>query len=141
MIIEGVAIGVMLVMKLFPKLPAAQALHRAFVEQPAAWTRRDLIFACVLVGLLFSGNQFIMLAGMDFAVLLAWDSALAIDAAIAAWTAASLARFEAMRNLVVAKWRAARGRGARARTMRSRVRAERRPPANDDEPGLVALAA
>ncbi len=141
MIIEGVAIGCMLIMKLFPKTPAAQALHRAFVEQPAAWTRRHLIFACVLIGLIFSGNQFIMLAGMDFAVLLAWDSALAIDAAIAAWTAASLGRLDALRRALTARWRAVRCRGARARAVRSRVRATRRDAANDDEPALVVRAA
>lgn len=139
MVIEGVAIGCMLVMKLFPDIPAAKLLHRAFVEQPAAWTRRHLIFACVLLGLLFSGNQFVMLAGMDFAMLLAWDSALAIDAAIAAWTAASLGRLAAMRNYWLAKWRGGRGRAARPRAVRSRVRALRKD--NDDEPGLFAMAA
>ena len=139
MVIEGVAIGVLLVMKLFPEIPAARLLHHAFVEQPAAWTRRHLIFACVLLGLLFSGNQFIMLAGMDFAVLLAWDSALAIDAAIAAWTAASLGRLAAIRGQVMAKWRGLRGRQARPRSVRTRSQT---PSAdNDDEPGLVDLAA
>lgn len=141
MVIEGVAIGVLLVMRLFPKIPAARLLHHAFVEQPAAWTRRHVIFACVLLGLLFSGNQFIMLAGMDFAMLLAWDSALAIDAAIAAWTAASLSRFGEIRNQVLTRWRAVRARGARSRSVRSRVRATRRDIANDDEPALAALAA
>ena len=139
MIIEGVAIGVLLVMKLFPKTPAAQALHRAFVAQPAAWTRRHLIFLCVLFAFIFSGNQLLMLAGPEFAMLLAWDSALAIDAAIAAWTAASLARFSAFGTQMLARWRSVRGR--RARTPRSRARATQRGASNDDEPGRLALAA
>lgn len=141
MVIEGVAIGVMLIIKMFPKIPAARALHRAFVEQPAAWTRRHLIFVGVLLAFVFSGNQLLMLAGPEFAMLLAWDTALTIDVAIAAWTAASLARFAAFRDRMLARWRAVRGRAARSRALRSRVRSTRRDAANDDEPARVALAA
>lgn len=135
--ITEVTIGVMLVMKLFPETPAARLLHLQLVEKPAAWTRRQLIYAALLVGLCFAGGEFVMLAGgADMAMLMAWDMAFAFDVMIAAWTAATMGRLRVMRDYVAVRWRGVR---PRSRAVRTRVR---KPSAdNDDEPGLVALAA
>lgn len=137
MIIEGAAIGAILVMRLYPELPAARWLYEVLVARPAAWTRRHLIFAALMIGLMFAGGEFVMIAGgADLAMVMAWDMALAFDVFVAVWTAAAVGRVRGAAAYLVARWR-----GARPRSVRSRQRTLRRDAGNDDEPAADRIAA
>jgi hypothetical protein len=140
---EAAAIGVMLVLKLFPDTPAARFLHRDLVERPAAWlssrTRRHLLFVLMVVAIGFAGTEFVLLAGSaDVAMLLAWDISLYVDTIIAVALASSVTRLGALRHHVASAWRAARPRRKR-RAIRSGKAS--RKGANDDDPDLGLRAA
>lgn len=120
----GLVLLVILTMKLFPDLPVSRDLHRGLVELPlaklAAMRRTHLIFALVLVGMLFTASELIMLLGSaDLIMLIAWDVSLYVDAVIAAWTIAAVSRgkaaWQALVLTVTRPFRAARQRARRRR--------------------------
>lgn len=142
---EAIAVGIMLIMKLFPETPAAKFLHHGMVERPTAWlstrTRQHLIFGLMVVVIGFVATEFVVLAGTaDLALLLAWDISLYFDAVIAVALTSSVTRLRALRHYVVSGWRGARPRRKRrARAVRTGTRRGR--SANDDEAAPVVLAA
>lgn len=144
----GMLFGIVLAMKLFPETPIARAMHRAFVERPlerlATMDRRHLIFGVIALGMLFTFTELIMLIGStDLVMLMAWDVSIYVDAVIAAWTVAAVARLKGAWRYTLARILAPL-RAARPRASRRRI-ATARPPANDaDEDGAFrtyALAA
>jgi hypothetical protein len=141
---EAVAVGIIMILKLFPDTPTARLLHTYLVERPAAWiasrTRAHVIMGLILIGLAFSGAEFVMLAGTaDVAMLMAWDMAVFFDALIVSWAAASTARVGAAKQYLLSLWRGGRPRvKARRRAVRQR---RARQPSNDDEPAPGLLAA
>ena len=139
----GFVLLVIAMMKLFPELPTSRTLHRALVEAPldrlAKMGRRHLIYAAVLVGMMFAGAEMVMLLGSaDLMMLMAWDVSLYVDALIATWTLSAVMRGKAAwRTLAAPFFRPLR------RAPRSRRRIVRKPAANDSEegPGAYARAA
>lgn len=104
--LAGFALLIILTMKLFPDIPASRLLHRALVEAPlrklAAMERRHWIYGAVLVAMLFAGTEMIMLLGStDFVILMAWDVSLYVDALIATWTLAAVARSKAAWRMIL----------------------------------------
>lgn len=143
----GLLFGIVMTMWLFPELPIARAMHRAFVADPLAlaarMTRTHLIFAFVALAMTFSFAELIMLLGSsDIIMLTAWDVSLYVDAVIATWTIAAAARVKSFWRIMMAAIVAPFRRLARPRVSRRRT-AEARKPANDgdSEPGAWALAA
>jgi hypothetical protein len=135
----GLLLLMILTMTLFPEVPAARLLHRALVEAPlralAAMSRRHLIYGAVLVAMLFAGAELIvMLGSTDLVMLMAWDVSLYVDAAIAAWTIATVARGKAAWQMLAARLIGRRG-APRPRAPRRR-RDGSKTAANDaDEDG------
>jgi hypothetical protein len=132
--LAGLLLLVILTMKLFPAVPASRFLHRMLVELPlqrlAVMDRRHLIFGVMLVGMLFASAELIMMLGSaDVVMVMAWDVSLYVDALLAAWALAAVARSKAA-------WRAFADimtrplRTARRRTPRRR-RAAATKAAND----------
>lgn len=141
MVVEGVAVGCMLIMKLFPQTPVARLLHAWFVARPAAWltsrTRRDVIFGLLVAGIMLAGTEFVLIAGTaDVTVLLAWDLSLFVDALLVSWAAAASGGFNAVRRRIAGLMRRPRPRQRRARVQRRAPQ-----PGNDDEPAPALLAA
>lgn len=146
--LAGLMLLIILAMKLFPTLPVSRMLHVALVEAPlrqlAAMGRRHLIYAAVLVGLVFAGSEVILLLGSaDMVMLLAWDVSLYIDAVIATWTLSIVARgkasWQTLGTGVAECWhRVSRPRAPRRRREGSRAAND----TDDDERAWVyALAA
>jgi hypothetical protein len=145
----GLLFRLILIMKLCPETPTGRLLHRGLVEAPleklATMDRRHIIFAVVALGMLLSFTELIMILGStDLVMLMAWDVSLYVDAVIATWTIAAVARGKAAWQLgktrIAGLWRVS----PRPRTSR-RKSVESKPPANDpDEDGVgwaYALAA
>lgn len=143
----GLLFGIVLTMWLFPDLPISRAMHRAFVADPLAlmarMTRTHLIFAVVALAMSFSFAELILILGSsDIIMLMAWDVSLYVDAVIATWTIAAMARLKgfwlALKTRIVSPFR----RLSRPRPPRRRP-AEVRKPANDGDadPAGYALAA
>ena len=112
---------VIAMMKLFPQAPAARLLHEALVEAPlrglAAMSRRHLIYGALLVTMLFAGAEMVvMLGSSDLVMLMAWDVLLYVDAVIAAWTIAAVARGKAIRQVLIGRLATPRPRAPRRRT-------------------------
>ena len=146
--VAGLLLLVTLTMKLFPRVQVSRMLHHMLVEAPLAaiarMSRRHLIFGVVLLATLFAGAELIvMLGSADVAMVLAWDVSLYVDALLAAWALAAVARgkaaWQALAAIVTRPLRAARRRAPRRR------RAATGKAANDsDEDGgarVYALAA
>lgn len=128
-----VVAGVLLIVALrcWGALPAMRGLHRRLVERPAAWLnaldRRHLLFVLLLLAALAAGGELLaMLGPLDMGLVLLWDMATVVDAAIAASVVAGATR---LRHGV--RYLALRIGGARRRERRTR-RASVRPAANDD---------
>lgn len=133
----GMLLGIVLTMHLFPDIPIARSMHRAFVEALLAsfgrMTRTHLIFAVVAVAMLVSFSELIMLLGSsDIVMLMAWDVSLYVDAAIAAWTIAAVARAKGFLHYLAARITSPFQRSPRPRASRRRP-AEARKPANDPD--------
>ncbi|HEV7660447.1 MAG TPA: hypothetical protein VGO55_11435 [Allosphingosinicella sp.] len=93
----GLMLLMILTVKLFSEVPASRLLHRTLVEAPlrglAVMSRRHLIYGAVVVAMLFAGTELIMMLGStDLVMLMAWDVSLYVDAVIATWTIATVAR-------------------------------------------------
>ena len=146
--VAGFLLLIIVTMKLFPQVPLARALHLMLIELPlrkiAVMDRRHLLFGVILVGMLFASAELIMMLGSaDIAMVMAWDASVYVDALLATWALAAVARSKAA-------WQALVGlvtrplRGARLRSSRRR-RANTGKAANDaDEDGgawVYALAA
>ncbi len=145
--IAAVMIGLMLMVKLLPGIPASKSLHHAFVEAPlemlATWNRKHLIYGVVLVFVAFSGQSLIMMGASDLVMVIAWDISLYVDAVIASWMVAATARSKAAWRYLKAQM-SRMFRPARRRAPR-RQKITIRRPANDADgegrsPGF-ALAA
>ncbi len=132
--LAGLLLLTIVTMKLFPLLPVSHLLHRHLVEIPLrqleAMDRRHLIFGVILLGMLFAGAELIVLLGStEAAMLVAWDVSIYVDALLAGWSLAALARSRA-------GWQSLAGilrrplRGARRRAPRRR-RGGTQKPAND----------
>lgn len=129
----AVVAGVLLIVALrcWGTLPAMRGLWRRLVEQPAAWLngldRRHLLFALLLLTVLVAGGELLaMLGPLDMGLVLLWDVASFVDAAIAVTVVAGGTRLgHAVRFL------STRLGIARRRERRSR-RTSGRAPANDD---------
>lgn len=132
--VAGSVLLIILTMKLFPKAPASRALHRALVEAPmrglAAMERRHLIYGMILIAVLLAGTELIMMLGStDLVMLMAWDVSLYVDAVIAAWTIATVARGKAAWQMLAARLTGRRG-APRPRAPRRRTEG-RKTAAND----------
>ncbi len=134
----GFVLLVIAMMKLFPELPTSRTLHRALVEEPlariAAMGRRHLIYAAVLIGMMFAGAELVMLLGSaDLMMLMAWDVSLYVDALIATWTLSAVMRGKAAWRALARRFLRPLRRAPRSR----RRRVVRRTAANDadDEGG------
>ena len=132
----GLMLLIVLTMKLFPQVPASRQLHRALVEAPlrglAAMSRRHLIYGMVLLGMLFAGAEMIMLLGSaDLVMLMAWDVSLYVDAMIATWTIATVARGKAAWQMLAARLTGRRG-APRPRAPRRRAESRAANDADDD---------
>lgn len=134
--VAGLLLGLIMMMKLLPDIPAAKSLHHAFVEAPLAklaeWDRRHVIYGVVAVFLALScGQSLVMLGASDILLVMAWDIALYVDAAIASWMIAATARtkgfWQYLKLRAAGLFRVARPRAPR----RARIHAQR--PANDSD--------
>ncbi|TMJ19361.1 MAG: hypothetical protein E6G92_06125 [Alphaproteobacteria bacterium] len=137
--VSGIVLLVIVVMRLFPAIPLSRALHRALVEAPlerlGAMSRRHLIYAALLAGMMIAGAEVILLLGSaDMAMLMAWDVSLYVDGLIATWTISALVRGKSAWNVVAARWLSPLRRAARPRARRQR-RDPTRTAANDSDEG------
>ena len=138
--------GLVAVMLFASDTAAACWLHRATVEEPlrlvARLERKHILF--LIVGL-FAIQAYAAVLPAELAVALAWDMTAYVDAMIATWALSTFARFRSMRALMALRMAAllAPLRRLRMRARRSRPRRPdlRKPPANDDDPWPVAMAA
>jgi hypothetical protein len=110
----GLLLLMILTMKLFPEVPASRLMHRALVEVPlrglAAMSRRHMIYGVVLVAMLAAGVEMVvMLGSTDLVMLMAWDVSLYVDAVIAAWTIATVARGKAAWQVLAGRLAGRRG--------------------------------
>jgi hypothetical protein len=122
--VAGFGLLVMLTMKLFPAVPVSRLLHQMLVETPlrqlAAMSRRHLFFGVILLAMLFASAELIvMLGSADVVMVMAWDVSIYVDAVIAAWALAAVARsraaWRALAGIVVRPLRTARRRAPRRR--------------------------
>lgn len=120
----------------FPESAFGQFVTRSFSAPIARWLtqvdRRQLIFVLLLLAVLvFAGEALAALGPLDTGLVLLWDVASYVDAAVAALTIASLTRRRGLgwklRMLVNRRPRARAYRDARTR------RAAGGTGANDDE--------
>jgi hypothetical protein len=127
----GIALMVVLFMRLAPGSAAAQALHRWLVERPlelcARAKRRHLILAAIL---LVAGQSLVLAGSADLALLYAIDLSLYFDVVLTAWTLHAAGGLRAASTACKAVLSRPNRRGARARRVR-RVR----PTSNDNEGG------
>jgi hypothetical protein len=145
----GIVLLVIMAMRLFPEIPLSRALHRALVEAPlerlAAMSRRHLIYAALLAGMMLAGAEIILLLGSaDMAMLMAWDVSLYVDALIATWTISALVWGKSAWNAVAARCLSPFRTAARPRAPRRRREASRSADKDSDEDGggrAYALAA
>lgn len=142
----GMLLGVVLTMRLFPKLPISRAMHRAFVADPLAlaarMTRTHLIFAALALMMTFAMAELIMILGSsDIVMLMAWDISLYVDAVIATWTVAAAARVKGFWRIVRAMLAAPFRRLPRPRARRRPAAARKAANDSDSAAGDWALAA
>lgn len=138
--------GLVAVMLFASDTAVARWLHRATVEEPlrlvARLERKHILF--LIVGL-FAIQAYAAVLPAELAVALAWGMTAYVDAMIATWALSTFARFRSMRALMALRMAAllAPLRRLRMRARRSRPRRPdlRKPPANDDDPWPVAMAA
>lgn len=138
--------GLIAVMLFARDTDAARWLHRATVEEPlrllARLERKHILF--LVVGL-FAIQAYAAVLPAELAVALAWDMTAYVDAMIAAWALSTFARFRSMRALVALRMAALLAPFSRLRTRARRSRPRRpdarKPPANDDHPWPVRIAA
>jgi hypothetical protein len=144
----GFLLSLVLWMWLFPETPVARHLHRHLVEKPVerlgAFERHKVIFWFVACIILAGSAQIVaMLGSAELVTLMAWDLSIYIDAVVATWTLAAVARGKAayhslrssalrLPNRILRSCR----RLVRIRSRRARTAAK---PANDDE-GLAVWA-
>ena len=140
MILTALLALAMLVMRLFPRTPAARWLHLHMVELPLALAgrleRKHILFLVVGIA---AAQPLMMMGAADLAMIAAWDMAIYADVAIAVYAAAALARTRAAIHHLRSRTRSwLRGRPvtrARPRTPSARRRRPEQPakPSNDDE--------
>lgn len=138
--------GLIAVMLFAPDTDVARWLHRSTVQEPlnlfARLERKHILF--LIVGL-FAIQAYAAVLPAELAIALAWDMTAYVDAMIATWALSTFARFRSMRALMALRMAAllAPLRRLRMRARRSRPRRPdlRKPPANDDDPWPVAMAA
>lgn len=141
----GLALMVVLFMRMAPESAAARALHRLLVERPLELCARVERRHLILIAILLVGGQTLALAGsIDMALLYAVDLSLYFDVILTAWAlhAAGGLRMawtgcKALLRLRLPKRRGV-GRGARARRVRVR---RMRPSSNDNGADPLPLAA
>ena len=120
-----------------PDTPFAKLCHRELVERPVALLARfrshHILYAAILLPVMFAGGEFIAILGPEFFAAYAMELAIYVDAVIA--------------GLALSVWSQVKSFGERFRTLlavlfrRSRRRAKRLGgrklkaprPANDDE--------
>lgn len=143
--IAGSLLLVIVTMKLFPRVPVSRMLHQMLVEAPlaalATMSRRHMIFGLILVAMLFAGAELIMMLGSaDVVMVLAWDVSLYVDAVIAAWALAAVARsraaWQALAGIVTWPLRAEGPRTSRRR----RANTEKAANDSDEDGGAWAYA-
>lgn len=129
----AVVAGVLLIVALrcWGTLPAMRGLWRRLVEQPAGWLngldRRHLLFALLLLAVLVAGGELVAVLGpLDMGLVLLWDVASFVDAAIAVTVVAGGTRLGHAVRFVATRLGSARRRERRTR------RTGGRGPANDD---------
>lgn len=143
--LAGLLAVAMLIMKLFPRTPTADALTLYLVELPIRTAQRLERKHLILVAILLCAGQSLALIGSaELALAYAVDMSIYYDLLIAAWTAAALGRLKEARLA----FRMRRPRRLRARPL-TRARAPKRSktettcgqPANDeDDIGLLKAA-
>jgi len=138
-----------LVMLLFPQTPAARWLHLHLVELPLALIgrleRKHILYLVVGIA---AAQPLMMMGAADLAAVIAWDMAIYVDAAIATYAAAMLAKSRAalqhLRSRTAYRLRRPFSR-ARPRTPaapRRRPEQAAKPSNDDDRPAMpLRLAA
>ncbi|MES2095571.1 MAG: hypothetical protein V4459_02310 [Pseudomonadota bacterium] len=143
--IAAVLVLAMLTVRLAPETAAARWFMRYLVDEPlrlaARIERRHLILLGIMLFLMTVGGEvMVMLGSFDLTMLWALDMSMFVDAAIAAWTIATVARGQRIWSAI--KGRVMRPLRPRARSIRTRAAQRKLPPANDDDrPAALALAA
>lgn len=149
MILTGLLALATLLMRLFPQTPTARWLHLHMVELPLAalgnLQRKHVLFLILAVA---AAQPLMMMGAADLAVVIAWDMTLYVDAAIAVYAAAALARARAAAQQIRARaayWLGRPFARARPRTPsapRRRPEQAAKPGNDDDRPALpLRLAA
>jgi hypothetical protein len=128
----------------FPDTALGQVVARRLVGPLVRWMaavdRRKVIFILLILAVLLCAGELIAAAGpLDMSMVLLWDVASFVDAAMATLAIASVTRAgnaaHAVRALFGGRVR------LRARQRRSRPARRKSPPANDqDGPALAACA-
>jgi hypothetical protein len=132
-----------LVMLLFPQTPAARWLHLHMVELPLALLgkleRKHILYLVVGIA---AAQPLMMMGAADLAAVIAWDMAIYVDAAIATYAAAMLAKSRAALQHLRARathWLRRPLTRARPRTPsapRRRPDQAAKPSNDDDRPAL-----
>lgn len=135
-------VAAMLAGRFMREIPFGRTLHFYLVEEPMRLAgrieRAHLIYLAIL---LVAGQALIMAAPLELAMIAAWDISLFMDAVIATWTAATVARGKGAWRAFAARFRPRRSTArppARRRTRRPRRTSL---PANDEDGRGWALAA
>lgn len=135
---------VICITKLFPDTALARSLHLYCVELPLemarAIERKDII---LIVIILCSGEAFLMLGSAELAMAYAVNMSVYVDAVLATYIAALVARSAAAWAVCKARVMQLVRRIARPRPRSRRTRSAIRPPkkpSNDDRPAWADLA-
>ena len=142
---EIVILAAIIAMRLFPESPLAKLLHLHLVVRPMNWfsklERHHLLYAALLIGMLFAAGEIIAVLGSaDVALALAWDVSIYLDAVAVAAAVAVARQARVAIQLVRSKSSSIVTRPAARRSGRERRdRASSTPPANDKDAAAPEL--
>lgn len=136
---EILILAAIVAMRLFPESPLSQLLHLHLVVRPMDWfsklERHHLLYAVLLIGMLFAAGEIIAVLGSaDVALALAWDVSIYLDAVAVAAAIAVARQARIAIRLIRSKGSSIVTRPAARRSGRERRdRASSTPPANDKD--------
>lgn len=141
--LTGFLLIALIAMLLAPDTPFGRLCHCELVERPVAALRRfrthHLIYAVILLPILFTGGEFIALLGPEFFAAYALELAIYFDAVAFTLVASALAQARGAWRQVRLVTRRVLPRARRRR--RARLARPERIASNDDDPPDARLAA
>lgn len=142
LIVNGMLLGLILVMRVYPEIPFSRMLHIHLVEIPLVWLgkrrRHDFLYIVILIALSAAGGEVALMLGPEFVLMYAADLAIYLDALaatylIAAYSGAKVAARSARTRLSHWSGRLASIFRARPRERATGKQPRRGPAGNDDE--------